>query len=147
MTHVYLRGGGVTFIDTEDLPKIEPHYWSKDRHGYAVAYLMKPDKKMSLIMMHRLIMNPPKELMIDHINRNPLVNMKKNMRFATRGQNNHNQKDRAGRLPQGIHLTPTGKYAVKIGINKKSLHIGTALTIESAVAMRAEASKRIYGDL
>jgi len=44
--------------------------------------------------MHRVICPAPKEMVVDHINRNPLDNRKVNLRVATPMQNTWNRKFR-----------------------------------------------------
>jgi hypothetical protein len=39
------------------------------------------------LYMHRLIMQPPADMLVDHINRNGLDNRRRNLRLATRAQN------------------------------------------------------------
>lgn len=43
--------------------------------------------------LHRLLMNFPKDLVVDHINHNPLDNRRCNLRIVTDIQNKQNRKD------------------------------------------------------
>jgi hypothetical protein len=48
-------------------------------------------EKRYAVYLHRLLLEPPKGLEVDHINGNPLDNRRENLRLATRAQNNYNQ--------------------------------------------------------
>ena len=76
-------------IDTEDLEKVKSisKYW-KARRDVDRYYIYTWDKGM--ISLHRLIMNTPKELVVDHINHNPSDNRKSNLRNVTQYENMQN---------------------------------------------------------
>lgn len=44
------------------------------------------------VFMHRLIMSPPKKLVVDHINHNTMDNRKSNLRVVSRSINNKNRR-------------------------------------------------------
>lgn len=79
-------------IDKEDLEKVSTLKWHLSDTGYAVWRGIKDGKKQT-IRMHRLIMNAPKGLVVDHINHNTLDNRKVNLRIVTQSENMRN-KDR-----------------------------------------------------
>lgn len=76
--------GKFAIIDDEDLYKISDRRWYLDCNGYAI------DNKKR-VRMHRIIMNPPKGMVIDHINHNTLDNRKENLRVCSLADNNANR--------------------------------------------------------
>jgi len=68
---------GVCTIDNEDVDLIKKYKWS-NCSGYART---STDGKTT--KMHRMLMKPPKDKVIDHINHNTLDNRKKNLRIVT----------------------------------------------------------------
>jgi hypothetical protein len=79
-------------IDDEDRELVEQYTWYACNGYYATTVkegspIGVPGKNL---YMHRLIMLPPKDVEIDHINRDKSDNRKSNLRFATRKTNNNN---------------------------------------------------------
>ena len=73
--------GKFAIIDADDYNKVSSTKWF-DVNGYARSR----DGKS----MHRLIMSPPEDKEIDHMNHNRLDNRKKNLRICTRQENARN---------------------------------------------------------
>lgn len=117
-------------FDLEDLEKIKKLSWSKGKNGY--MYGKKHGEKV--ILMHRYIMNPPAQLMVDHINHDRVDNRKSNLRICTALENSRNRSV----PPNGIRVKKSGKntyYAVWI----KGKYWGTYKDYEKAKAVRDEA--------
>ena len=64
---------------------LNDHTWHCNNHGYAQTHIGSIMPKM-----HRMIMNPNDDMMIDHINRNRFDNRSENLRIVTRRENNRN---------------------------------------------------------
>ncbi len=94
MKKIPLTQGQVALVDDEDYEYLCKSKWCAFySHGryYAVRTVWE-NKRNKIILMHRQILNPPKGKEVDHINHNGLDNRKKNIRIATRSQNNQNQR-------------------------------------------------------
>ncbi|HQI28525.1 MAG TPA: AP2/ERF family transcription factor, partial [Sedimentisphaerales bacterium] len=74
--------------------------------------------------MHRMIMNPPAGMVVDHKNRYGLDNRRINLRNATPGQNNFNRAHNVGVSGfRGVH--PYGdRWLAQIGHQYKALRLG-----------------------
>lgn len=86
-----------TIVDDDDFDFLNQFKWSiseKSCMYYPVAYY-----KGKQLIMHRVIMNAPRNMVVDHINGNTLDNRKSNLRIVTPHQNHRNQ-----------HVPKTSKY-------------------------------------
>ncbi len=126
-------------VDNNDYVLLSKHKWAarKDcRNFYAYRRVITKGKRR-LVLMHRLIMNPPKNMQVDHINGNGLDNRRKNLRICTQSENQQNSyKHRAGRL-LGTHrvFINGGKYKywqAATTIKRKQVYIGSAKTEKEA---------------
>lgn len=90
MKEIILKQGQSTLVDDEDYEFLSQWEWSLSTWGYASRH-----KAGRVIFMHRVIMNTPKDMFTDHINRNKLDNQRKNLRICTKSQNNSNSKMRS----------------------------------------------------
>ena len=96
MKEILLDKGRVSLVDDEDYNRLMAMGRWVCSKGYAVKrkkYWKLDGKRSSrTISMHRVIMNPSKEMCIDHIDGNPLNNQKSNLRICTHGENMRNCK-------------------------------------------------------
>lgn len=96
-------------IDSEDYYKIKQYSWCKQGHGYVHAWI-----KGKYIKLHRFLTNPPKNLQVDHINRDKLDNRKSNLRFVNNRENSSNRTIH-GLFPVGvIYIKDRGKFRTQI---------------------------------
>lgn len=93
--------GLFVLVDDDIFDKFKKWNWNLGE-GYAQHRLSKKEG-FKLVKMHRLIMNAPKGVEVDHIDGNRLNNQKQNLRFASHGQNNQNR-------PKMHKSTNTSKY-------------------------------------
>jgi hypothetical protein len=87
---IFMNRDKVALVDEEDYERVNQHkwYWGCS-HRYAV-YFESRDGWRKSHTMHRFIMNPPKDMVVDHINHNRLDNRRSNLRVCTRSQNSRN---------------------------------------------------------
>ena len=74
--------GKHAIVDDKDYEKISRYRWYY-RCGYAVSDFG--------VRMHRFIMNPPQDLVIDHINHDRLDNRRSNLKICTQFENSQNR--------------------------------------------------------
>ena len=143
---------GFAIIDAEDYEKVICYKWTLSIEGRNLAYAkssLKENGKRKSLSMHRLIMNPPKGLQIDHINGNGLDNRKANMRIVTASQNSCNRravKNKKGKcIYKGVN-SHMGKWRAYIRISGKLHHLGYFDSQKEAARAYNEAALNYFGE-
>lgn len=145
----YTAQGDVFYFDKEDYDVIKDLPWHK---SYKIDYMyahVRINGKRPFILMHRLILDAPEGLFVDHIGGNDTRNDNRrcNLRLVTPSQNTINQN----RLPRnkygfvGIRYR-YGSWESSIVINKELVCLGHFKTKEEAILVRKEAEEKYYGE-
>ena len=94
MKKIFLSGsrgaGKAVLVDDDDYERYGDIKWNLSDTGYAVIRKKIGDKKKTL-RLHRLIMNCPDGMVVDHLNGNPLDCRKSNLRICTQAENSKNR--------------------------------------------------------
>lgn len=142
----YTLKGEEFWFDLEDYDKIKNYCWYKNNQGYLISFDYNSNKK---IRLHRLIMNPTSDQIIDHINHNTIDNRKSNLRIVTYSQNLMN-KSLVSSNTSGITgvswYEKRNKWKSYITINKKQKFLGYFDNFEDAVRTRKEAEVKYFGE-
>lgn len=138
-----------TIVDDEDYMEYNNITWSF--HKALGVY----SSRKTICYLHRLIMNAPKGLVVDHIDGNKLNNQKNNLRICTQGNNSKNQKKPKNNSSgyKGVMLDSWAvsqnlkkKWIARIKVNRKGINLGRYLTkIEAAIAYN-KAAEFYYGE-
>lgn len=102
-----LGGGFYTYVDAGDYEWLSQWTWHL-RCGYAARF-----KGKKPILMHRQIMQPPEDMVVDHRNRNKLDNTRINLWVCTQGENSRNRGKPTGtssRFHGVTYRKECGKY-------------------------------------
>ena len=147
MKEIKLTQGKVALVDDEDFKWLNQHNWYI-LNGTYTEYAVREVNNKCLIM-HRLIMKTPNNLIVDHKNHNGLDNQKHNMRNVTKGQNNQhriNHKINAS-VYKGISINRnTGKWVVRISIDNERLCLGSFEVEEQAALIYNLAALKYHGE-
>jgi hypothetical protein len=114
--------GKFALVDDEDYEQLIKQSWSLSRWGYAAGSRGKVH-----ILMHRVIINAPVDMDVDHKNGDRLDNRKENLRLCTDSQNLRNARKSSNRSSnlkgvskrRGLELFRTNVY-----VEGKGVHIG-----------------------
>lgn len=129
-------------IDLEDIDLVKEYRWSLSTLNY-----VKHNKEN--LYLHRLIMNCPKSMEVDHINNNPLDNRKTNLRICTHKENlkNMSLSKRNTSGYKGVSWYKRyNKWKVRIVYNGKDIHLGYYDTLDEAIQIRKQAEIKYFGD-
>ena len=81
-------------IDKDDIAKVSKYKWHANKRGdkrLDPSYYIEARYENKTISLHRLIMNTPDNLVVDHINRDTTDNRKCNLRNTTADINSRNR--------------------------------------------------------
>lgn len=142
--------GKYAIIDADDFDLVSQHKWHINEERGSVESCNSKNKQN--IKIHRLIMEHhfgDSNLIIDHIDRDPLNNRKSNLRFCTYQENTFNKSKQKNCKSgvRGVYWDKSrSKWAAQIQINLKIIPLGRFEKFEDAVKARKEAEKKYYGD-
>lgn len=152
MKKIKITGGYEAIVDKEDYNRLSKINWYYQKIGKH-TYVRCQNKDGKFIYMHRAIMNHPKGLLVDHINRNGLDNRKDNLRLCTKSQNGCNRgkdRDNSSGYKGVSYITnkqPRKKrWMAQIAANKKHICIGYFDTAREAALAWNKAAKKYHGE-
>jgi hypothetical protein len=148
MKEIILTRGMVANVDDEDYEYLNQWKWQarKSRRDYcAIRRERRGHGRKVTFYMHRIIMNAPEGVMIDHKNHNPLDNRRSNLRYCDYSQNNANRRSTGSSKYLGVHLK-NGRPVAQIKTNNKVLYLGSYNTEEDAALAYNEAANKYHGE-
>jgi len=124
-----------TLVSNEDFNEVSQFKWSAyqitgtSHTGKVYYYGYKVGRKIQgkRIWLHNFIMEPSKDMFIDHINGDPLDNRRENLRIVTHRENTLNRGKRSnGKTSQflGVSLTKHRNFRAGIKVNNKNINLG-----------------------
>ncbi len=160
MKEIKLTQRKVALVDDEDYEYLNQWKWctAKIANTY---YVTRRQKLGNGLSMHRLIMNTPKGMEVDHIDHNGLNNQKHNLRNCTHQQNTMNRACTGEVKYRGVSkISPNQKHVLKNGevkiyinslfykayirINGKLTFLGKYKTAEEAAVVYNNAAIKYY---
>jgi len=123
MKRIPLTQGKFAIVDDEDYDRLIRYKWYTE-NPYPGIFYARASNKNKVFMHHMVLGGRPKQLGVDHCNRNGLDNRKCNLRWATTSQNQWNRKIEMGTSKyKGVcRMTGTDKWLVRIGYKIKIIH-------------------------
>ena len=118
------------YFDLEDYDKIKDTSWFISTKNYIRGKINNKS-----IPIHRLIVDCPKGLVVDHINGNKHDNRKINLRITTNQGNTQNKINKIKNTTSkyfGVRKVASGRWNASIKTNQVAMYLGTFATEEEA---------------
>lgn len=149
-----LTRGMHALVDAEDFDKVNQFEWFASPNGRTFYAMRHPydskTGKQSTEIMHRLILGARPGQAIDHLDGDGLNNQKKNLRFASPGQNGANRKKNSGHTYstfKGVTWHKRKKkWMASLKVAGKSLFLGYWEVPEDAARAYDIAAKQHFSD-
>lgn len=130
---------GSTKIDLDDIDKVKNIKWGFNNHGYV--------KNKIHGSLHRFIMQPPDDMVVDHINHDKTDNRKQNLRICTNQENTWNSR-RSIRNTSGFKGVSKvkGAYVASIIIDGKNYYLGRFNNKKDALEAYNAKARELQGE-
>lgn len=146
-----LTRGYVALVDPEDFERLSSLKWTVQCQGrlrYAYRNVRQPDGKLRPLYLHRLILDAPPGLTVDHINGDGLDNRRQNLRLATHADNCCNRRyhhlSKHGYI--GLSSQTAGRFFARVIFQGKTYRTKTfGSAIEASIA-RDGLAKQLHGE-
>lgn len=144
MARIELNHGYYAEIDDEDIDLVVNHRWELSRGPIKYAFSRRTAWGVrSYTLLHRLIMQPPAGMDVDHIDNNGLNNRRSNLRVCTRSENLSNRRNQ---INEGVCQRKEGVWRAYIRLNGKQYGCGIYKSKEEALLARRYAHHKIFGE-
>lgn len=141
-------------VDEKDSHLLQNFSWTLvsgkiDGKPYVVFSRTKACGDLRHKKFHRVILEAPPNLVVDHINRNTLDNRRKNLRLIHKSKNVLNASKRKTAIGKykGVHFaTKLAKFIAQIQFENKKIHIGVFASEEMAARAYDAKAKELFGE-
>ncbi|MCI0551283.1 MAG: HNH endonuclease [Anaerolineae bacterium] len=145
---ISLSRGLVALVDDADFEYLNQWKWHYAA-GYASRNSSRIQGRRKPIRMHRVIMQAPDGIEVDHIDtNNKLDNRRQNLRLCTHVENMSNQKRPANNKSgyKGVCWRPDrNKWQCSITSKDQRIHVGYFLTAEEAAHAYDAKARKLFG--
>lgn len=130
-----LTRGLVAIIDAADFEIVSQFRWEAHANGKGGKFCARAVHGSAVrVRMHRVIMDAPRWLEVDHRDGDTLNNRRCNLRLATRAQNQRNTgaQSRSRTGVKGVTVSKSGGYCARITVDGQQIHLGSFATLLEA---------------
>lgn len=150
MKEIQLTKGLVTRVDDNDYDYLSTNFkWFANpaETGFYARTRLRGGRGKK-VYLHRLLLNPPKGMEVDHINGDKLDNRRANLRIVLKGENGRNtprKRVRNAKTPYKGVKKHHKKWMARCWFEHKEIYIGLFPTIEAAAQAYDTKMRQLFG--
>jgi hypothetical protein len=146
-----LTKGYVVMISPQDKGMVSQYSWSAIiMTSGLIRAVRRINKTKSYFYMHREIMKPDDNCIVDHVNGLGIDNRRNNLRLCSPAQNMANTRrarNKSSKTPKGVYFDKVrGNYQSYVTANGVRHRLGRFKDVKSAVAARDEYAAALHGN-
>jgi hypothetical protein len=152
MREIPLTQGQVALVDDEDYERLSAFKWQVRRGRYtfyAQRGVTVSAGVQRTVQMHRVILDAPRDMDVDHRDGNGLNNQRENLRLCTNTENQRNKRRYVNNTSgyKGVHWAKNvGKWWAYIHVDGAYKNLGYFTSKEDAARAYDEAAVKYYGE-
>lgn len=133
-------GDSIALVDPADADRLSRHTWMSANRGYAVAII-----NGERVLMHRLILDAPKGVEVDHADGDGLNNQRYNLRICTRSENAKNRHSTCGQSRFKGVWRDKQAWRATIWVDRCKINLGSFTTQKKAARAYDNAARELHG--
>jgi hypothetical protein len=137
LKEIQLTQGKVTLVDDEDYDELMDYKWYFIKVYKSYGYAARGGEKNKTVYLHREVMNPPKDMTVDHINHDTLDNRRNNLRVVTQKENSQN-RTKPGTSKSTINARLRRERGIMPGIKGRKHVSKQGLRMDIAISVTPE---------
>lgn len=144
-----LTQGKYAIVDAEDYEWLNQWKWYASYEPDRNLFVAKTRINTRAVRMHRMILNAPNGVLVDHKNYKPLDNRRVNLRLCSNAENavNCKKKKRSNKASRyrGV-CWARNNWCAEISFERKKFYLGRYETQIAAAHAYNKAAKRLHGE-
>lgn len=151
LAFITLTRGYEAVIDAADIELVSGRNWTTliTRQLKYARTTESAHNKQRWLPLHRVILNAPSGMVVDHINSDGLDNRRCNLRLATHAENCRNKRTANNNTSgaKGVYWdSQRDGWRAQITAAGRTYALGKFVNFDDAVAAYSQASMRLHGD-